>query len=293
MKIIFVVGPTGVGKTKLSIELAKKLDGEVVNADSVQVYEELVIGSAKTTQKEMDGIPHHLFDLKKLDENYTIYDYQKDARKKIDEILKRGKTVIVVGGSGLYINACYYDYEFKKEDNIIDIESLSDEEMYKELLKKNLPFEIDKDNRRRLMRYYVKYVNNSEEFTFGDVPSVYDNAIFLGLMADRKELYSLLDKRVDLMIEKGLIEEVRNLYRKYPNSRQLHSSICYKELIKYINGECMLEDAIIEMKKNNRNYAKRQYTWLNHKLPVTFIDVDFLNFDRVIENALEIIKNKP
>ena len=148
--VICIVGPTGVGKTKLSVELAKKLNGEVINADSTQVYKGLDVATAKITEKEKDGIPHHLFDIKTIEEDYTVYDYQKDARKVIDDILKRGKTPILVGGTGLYIKACLYDYKFNEELNKKDYSSLSLDELYQQLLKIDPNTNIHHNNRKRI-----------------------------------------------------------------------------------------------------------------------------------------------
>jgi len=287
--VIAVVGPTGIGKTKLSVDLAKMFDGEIINGDSTQIFQEANIGTAKVTDEEKDGIIHHLFDLKNLNEEYTVYDYQIDARAKIKDILSRNKTPIIVGGSNMYINALLYDYNFKKEDNICDLDMLSNDEMYYALKKLDLSLDIDRKNRQRLIRYYAKYINNSEQIEVDGTNMVYD-AFIIGLTTDREILYERLNKRVDLMIEKGLIEETRTLYEKYPDSKQLHNMIDYKEIIEYING-LPLEDAIVLMKQNCRNYAKRQYTWLNHKMNVKWFDVDFEDFSRTVKDVEMYIKS--
>ena len=153
MKIICIVGPTGVGKTKLSIELAKRFDGEIINADSTQVYKNLDIATAKITEEEKENIPHHLFDIKDITEDYTVFDYQKDARRCIDDILKRKKTPIIVGGTGLYIKALLYDYKFEEGNEKGNYSNLTNEELYKKILEINPNKEIHINNRKRLERY--------------------------------------------------------------------------------------------------------------------------------------------
>lgn len=285
--IITIVGPTGVGKTRLSLELAKKYAGEIINADSTQIYKEINIGTAKIENQE--GIIHHLIDLKSLDEEYTVYDYQKDARIILDDILNRGKTPIIVGGSGLYLSALLYDYKFTKESRVSDFDSLTDEEMYQELIKNGI--EIDKKNRQRLIRKYAKHINNSEPINIdnGGQNLVYQTKI-IGLTTDRETLYNKINKRVDQMIEDGLIKEVRTLFNKYPDSKQLKTTIDYKEFIPYLKNECHLEDVLIKMKQNSRNYAKRQYTWLNHKMDVKWFETNYDNFEKTISEIVEFLE---
>jgi len=291
--IIAIVGPTGVGKTKMSVELAKQLNGEIINADSTQVYQEINIGTAKATVTEMAGIPHHLLDITDLESEYTVFDYQNDARQRIENIKNKHKIPIIVGGSGLYLSALLYDYQFSKEDNVYDLDSLSDKEMYATLKKIHPDLEIDKKNRQRLIRAYAKYINNSEPIeNQGGQNLYYDDVIIIGLTTNRENLYEIINKRVEQMIENDLIKEVRTLYQKYPNSKQLKATIGYKEIISYIENEISLEEAIIEIKQNSRNYAKRQYTWLNHKMEVKWFDVNYDNFEETIESVMNEIGNK-
>ena len=286
--IIAVVGPTGVGKTKMSVELAKIFNAEIINSDSTQVFRRINIGTAKVSEEEMDGVVHHLIDIKDLDEEYSVYDYQLDARTYIDKILKNGKNVIIAGGSNMYLSALLYDYKFNKEDNVYDLDSLSNDEMYAELKKLNLNLDIDRKNRQRLIRYYAKYVNNSEPLEVNGSNLIYD-VKFVGLTTNREILHTRINKRVELMIESGLIPEVRELYNEYRDSKQLHNTIGYKEIIKYING-CDLETAITEIKQNSRNYAKRQYTWLNNKMDIKWFEVDFNNFNATVKQVEEYIQ---
>ena len=212
--IICIVGPTGVGKTKLSIELAKKLNGEIINADSTQVYKGMDIATAKVTEEEKENIPHHLFDIKEITEFYTVYDYQKDCRLKIKEIEERGNTPIIVGGTGLYIKAALYDYKFEEENgNINEYLEYSDDKLYSKLLSIDPNTLIHKNNRKRVVRalnYYEK--NNSTISSKQKTDKLLYDAVFIGLTTDRDNLYDIINKRVDKMIEAGLIEEVKAFY---------------------------------------------------------------------------------
>lgn len=283
--IITIVGPTGVGKTKLSLELAKKYNGEIINADSTQIFKELNIGTAKVTDTK--GIPHHLIDIKNLDEEYTIYDYQKDARNVLDDILKRGKTPIIVGGSGLYLAALLYDYKFTEEEIIIS-EDVSIKEMHAKLLE--LGLDININNKHRIKRKYLKHIINKKPI-INEKPIILYETIIIGLRADRDNLYHKINSRVDQMIEDGLIDEVKNLFQKYPNSKQLQSTIDYKEFIPYLNNENTLEDVINKMKQNSRNYAKRQYTWFNNKLDVNWFQTNYDDFNQTIKEVVNYINN--
>ena len=290
-KIIVIVGPTGVGKTKLSIELAKKIDAEIINADSTQIYRDINIGTAKIKDEEMENIPHHLINIKELTDEYTVYDYQIDARKILDDIFLRNKTAIIVGGSGLYLSALLYNYNFIKGDNVYDIDSLDNNEMYQLLKEKHPSLELDKNNRQRLIRAYAKYINNSEEIKSdsGGQTLLYECS-FIGLTTNRDTLYTKINHRVDKMIEDGLIEEVRTLWNLYPNSKQLSTTIGYKEFKDYIKDNDYLENVLLNIKQNSRNYAKRQYTWLNHKLEVKWFTTDYENFSNTVNEVLSFIK---
>jgi len=277
-KVIVITGPTGVGKTDLSIKLAKKLNAEIINADSMQIFKEMNIGTNKITEIERDGIIHHLIDIKELDDEYSVYDYQREGRLLIEDIIGRGKTVILVGGSGLYLSALLYDYEFNEESK--EEITISKEEMLKVLEENDIS--IDKDNFRRIERAYQRYVHNAPLSKKGD-NLLYD-VNFIGLTMERASLYERINTRVHKMIEKGLIEEVKALYKEYPHSKPLNTAIGYKEIISYLNEEISLDEAIKLIQKNTRNYAKRQYTWFNNKMNITWYDVNDLDLKQLIND---------
>ncbi len=288
--IIVITGPTAVGKTKLSINLAKKYNAQIINADSVQIYKKIDIASAKITDKEKENIIHHLIDIKNYDEDYSVYDYQIDARRIIDKLEKENKNIIIVGGTGLYIKALLYDYRFNKEEKE-EYTNLTDEELYNIILSINPNSTVDKNNRRRLVRELINLKNNTEN-NKGD-KLLYNDVMFIGLTTDRKELYERINSRVDNMINNGLIDEAKYFYKLDKNAKSLKTVIGYKELFKYFDNEITKQEAIDLIKKNSRHYAKRQYTWFNNKMDIKWFNVDFSNFDNTIKDVIEYIdKNK-
>lgn len=289
--VIVVTGPTAVGKTKLSIELAKKYNGEIINADAVQVYIGLDIGSAKVTKEEMDGIPHHLFNIKEVDEEYTIYHYQQDCRRLIKEIEDRGKTPILVGGSALYIKAALYDYNLSKEKENNTYDNYSAEELYNELIKLDKDIVIDKNNKRRLIRALNYYKENNKSINENKTDKLLYDTIFIGLTTDRQILYDKINNRVDIMVKEGLLDEVKSFYDKGIRTKPLLNAIGYKELYDYFDNNISLEEAISNIKKNSRHYAKRQYTFLNHQLPVVWFETDYNDFNTTIEKVSSYIDN--
>lgn len=287
-KIIVITGPTGVGKTKLSISLAKMLDGEIINADSMQVYKGLDIGTAKIKEDEKDGVVHHLFDICEVDEDYNIFNYQKDCRKVIEDILKRGKTPILVGGSGLYIKSALYNYEFQEESFHSEFEDLTNEELLEEI-KRHYETDIHVNNRKRLVRELNKIKNETTNNKDCHKP-LYD-FVTIGLTCDRSKLYDIINKRVDIMVNEGLVDEVKTLYNQNIRSKAIMTGIGYKELYKYFDGENSLEESIELIKKNSRNFAKRQYTFYNHQMDVKWFDVNFECFNKTVLEVFEYIKN--
>lgn len=282
-KVIVIVGPTAVGKTKLSIELAKKYDGEVINADSTQVYKNMDIATAKVTKDEMEGISHHLLDIKDIDEIYTVYDFQKDCRKKIEEIQKKGKTPIIVGGTGLYIKAALYDYKFNEESNSNEYNELSTEKLFEMLKKVDPNTEIHPNNRKRIVRS-LNYCNeNNEPMSLKEKSEklLYD-AVVIGLTTDRDILYSKINDRVDIMIKNGLINEAKNLYDTNIKSKAVLTPIGYKELFPYFENNSTLEECINKIKQNSRRYAKRQYTWFKNQMNVNWFTTNYNDFNKTV-----------
>ena len=292
--IIVIVGPTGVGKTKLSIELAKIYNGEIINADAMQIYKDLNIGTAKIKEEEKESIPHHLFDIKEVKEEYSIYNYQKDCRKKIEEIQSKEKTPIIVGGTGLYIKSALYDYhlEEKKDTNEL-YENKTNDELYQELIKSDNKAinKINKNNRRRLINAINHYRNTGISITENKTNTILYKAIFIGLTTDRDNLYSIINHRVDKMIIEGLIDEVKKFYQQNIYTKPLIGGIGYKELYGYFNGTYSKEEAINLIKRNSRRYAKRQYTFFNHQLPVKWFNTDYNNFNHTVKEVINYINN--
>lgn len=281
--IVAVVGPTGVGKTKLSVELAKKYNAVVVNCDAVQVYKELNIGSAKPTEEEKCGIEHMLFDIVSVTDNYTVKDYQKDLRNVLKKYHNRN--IVIVGGTGLYLCAGLYDYEFKEEINTNNYDNLSNEQLYNLALEKDKNMDIHKNNRVRLIRFLNRESkNNNGNKLLYDVK-------FIGLNLDRNLLYERINLRVDKMMKDGLLDEVKNLNPLRVSSRVLNTAIGYKELYDYFDKKISLEQAIEEIKQNSRHYAKRQFTWFNNKMNVTWFNVNLDDFQKTIDQVEDFLDN--
>lgn len=283
--ILAIVGPTGVGKTKLSIELAKKYNAIILNCDAMQVYKGMDIGTAKIKESEKEGIPHYLFDIKDVNDNYTVYDYQKDARNLLEKY--KDKNIIFVGGTGLYLKAALYSYEFREEDTTKNnYEDLTNDEIYALALKKDPNMNIHKNNRKRLVRFLNKETENESK-----AEPLYP-AIYIGLTCDRNVLYDRINKRVDEMFKEGLVEEVKSFYDQNINSKAIKTAIGYKELYQYFEGSISLEEAKDLIKKNSRHYAKRQYTWFNNQMDITWFNVDFKNFNNTIKEVEKYINER-
>ena len=287
--VIVVLGPTSVGKTKMSVELAKLLNGEIINVDSTQIYKDLDIATAKIKENEKDGIPHHLFDIKNIKEDYTVYDYQKDCRNKIEEILCQNKTPILVGGTGLYIKAALYDYKFNDEVNN-QFEDLTNEEIFNKLKELDENIDIHINNRKRLVRALNYCLNNNLKFSEKEKTDklLYDT-VFIGLTTDRNILYDRINKRLDVMVKDGLLEEAKKIYDSNIRTKAIMTPIGYKELFPYFENKKSLEECLELIKQNSRKYAKRQYTWFNNQMDVVWFNVDFDNFNNTIKEVYNYI----
>lgn len=300
-KVIVIVGPTGVGKTKMGVALAKHFIGEVISGDSMQIYKTLDIGTAKVTNDEMEGIIHHLIDIKEPTENYSVKDFQDQVRLKIKEITNRGKLPIIVGGTGLYIKAALYDYEFGEsqidhQEYVIKYQNYSNKDLYNHLvaIDESSAQALHPNNRQRVLRAIAIYestgVKKSETLAKQKHELIYD-AKFIGLTLKRDVLYERINQRVDLMMEQGLFQEINDLMKKnYSPELQSMKAIGYKEWFAYFKGEQSLEETLELIKKNSRNYAKRQYTWFNNQVPVKWFEVNLNNFDKTIEAVINDLK---
>lgn len=285
-KVIVICGPTASGKTGLSIELAKKINGEIISCDSMQIYKDMTIGTAKPTIEEMDGIKHYLIDCVSPEERYSVADYKKDAIKAIKEVLQKGKVPIVVGGTGLYIESLLYGIEFneikvdlqyrkklgeieEKEglDTLYELATKIDEEAIKK---------ISRNDRKRIYRILEIYHSTGKTKTELEIESrkngpEFDYILF-GITMDREKLYDRINKRVDIMIQNGLIEEVKELLKKYKSFPTAMQGLGYKEVVSYLDGEYSKEEMIEKIKMETRRYAKRQLTWFRKYKELIWID---------------------
>lgn len=285
-KIILIVGLTGTGKTTLSIKLAKKYDAVILNADSTQVYTEPLIATAKIKEHEKENIEHYLFDVVSLNDDYTLYDYQKDGRRLLDRFISENKNVIIVGGSGLYVKALLYNYvlEDKKEINI-DFSEYSNEELKNKVLALDPESDIHVNNRQRLESFLKHYYETGKVIKKTDeINNKLYNFISIGLKSDRETLYKMLDKRVDSMFNEGLLDEAERLYKM--NLKNYTNIIGYRELNEYFNGNISLDEAKELIKRNTRRYAKRQFTWFNNQMKdIKWFDVNYDNFYDTIKEV--------
>jgi len=303
LDVIAIVGPTASGKTALSLALAKLVDGEVINGDALQVYKGLNIGTAKITQEEMNGIPHHMFDLKEPTETFSVAEYQTEVRKWIKEIQSRGKMPIIVGGTGLYVQSVLYDFRFTEQASDFDVrnrlerelEEKGSDHLYEQLVAKD-PIDAKKihpNNHRRIIR--ALEIIEVTGMTKGDhEQDVGRDALFnhllIGVDMDRELLYERIDKRVDIMMAQGFLEEAKTLWDEGVRNMQSVQAIGYRELHQYIEGEISLDSAVELIKKNTRNYAKRQLTYFRNKLSVTWFDAGN-GTEEIIEEFFRILKD--
>lgn len=298
-KIIVIVGPTGIGKTNLSLTLAKQYNGEIINGDALQVYKHLTIGTAKITKEEMQNVPHHLIDFLEVEETYSASDFKQLAKEKITEIISRGKLPIIVGGSGLYIEGLLYDMSFggndshqievrkrlEEEANVNGIESLYQKLM---LLDKKATEKIQKNNKRRIIRALEVIEITGDLFSKQSYQdSLYDSYV-IGLNTDRDVLYQRINQRVDIMLEQGLLDECQFiLNEKYHLESQSLKAIGYKELFPYLYNQDTLDNCVSKLKQNSRRYAKRQLTWFRNRMTVNWYDPFLSNTLQTIQNDIE------
>lgn len=287
--VIVIAGPTGVGKTELSLYIASKINGEIINADSTQVYKDMNIATNKVTDTK--GIPHHLLDIMDINKDYSVFDFQQDARKIIDDILSRGKTPILVGGTGLYLKATLYDYEFDDKTSN-QYEGISNDELYKKLLEVDPETTIHLNNRVRIISALNYYEANHKPYSDKKKCSklLYDT-LFIGLTTERDILYYKINQRVDKMLTEGLEDEARLLYDSGVRSKAVMTPIGYKELFEYFDGNSTFEDAVELIKQRSRHYAKRQYTWFNNQMDLKWFKTNYEDFNKTCEEVLEYIKS--
>ena len=281
--ILAIIGPTAVRKTKLSIELAKKYNAIIINCDAMQVYQGLDIGTAKVTSEEKEGITHELLDFVPVTQNYTVYDYQKDARKLLEKY--QGRNIIFVGGTGLYLKSALYDYRFYEETTTNSYDNLTNEELYNLALAKDKNMTIHPNNRKRLVRFLNKEIQEYVE------PKPLYNFKIIGRTTSRDILYDKINKRVDVMFQSGLLTEVKSFYDQGIRSKALETGIGYKELYQYFDNKITLEEAKDLIKKNSRHYAKRQYTFFNHQLDVKWFNTNYEDFSKTIKEVEDYIEN--
>lgn len=303
-KIIVIVGPTAVGKTQLSIKLAKSFKGEIINGDSMQVYRGLDIGTAKVTQKETEGIVHHLIDIKDPDEPYTVSDFKRDAGEKIKEITEKGKVPIIAGGTGLYIESLLYDIshggmakpdaDFRQEmDELMNLKGKDHLHSLLEEKDKKAAEAIHPNNVRRVIRALEVIYKTGEPFSNYQSEKqkepVYD-ALVIGLTTDRPALYERINQRVDLMMKSGLMEEAETVLKNVPEDAQSLKGIGYKEFALYFKGRDELQSAVETVKQHSRNYAKRQLTWFRNRFEVD-VWADLISDPQDIEGIRQSVKD--
>jgi tRNA dimethylallyltransferase len=305
-KLVVLIGPTAVGKTAASIHLAKKFNGEIISGDSMQIYKTMDIGTAKISEEEMQGVPHHLIDIREPDESFSAAEFQELVRGKISEIHSRGKLPMIVGGTGLYIQSVIYDYQFTEapgdEEYRRQLEKEAEvrgnEEIHRRLeqVDPKAAVNIHPNNIRRVIRaleiHHCTGKTMSEFQQNQNSELVYDVAL-IGLTMDRDLLYSRIDKRVDLMMKQGLLDEVKSLYQEGLKDVQSIQAIGYKEIYEYLDGKVTMEDAVENLKQNSRRYAKRQLTWFRNKMDVEWFDMtNTRENNKKIEQISEFVAGK-
>ena len=300
-KVIVICGPTASGKTALSIELAKKINGEIVSCDSMQIYKDMDIGTAKPTVEEMQGIKHYLIGYVSPEKRYSVADYKIDAKKAIKEIIEKGKMPIVVGGTGLYLDSLIYEIEYQDIKLDEQYRNKLEEEVEKQGLEKLYekakqidPKAIEKispNDKKRILRILEIYHATGKTKTEQEIESrkkevEYDYKVY-ALDWDRQKLYNRINKRVDMMIEQGLVEEVKQILDKYDNFPTAMQGLGYKEVVEYLNGNLTKEEMIEKIKIETRRYAKRQLTWFRKNKQTIWLNAE----DMIQDNIQKILKD--
>ncbi|RIL24043.1 tRNA (adenosine(37)-N6)-dimethylallyltransferase MiaA [Staphylococcus gallinarum] len=300
--IIVLVGPTAIGKTEFSIELAKQFNGEIISGDSMQVYRHMDIGTAKISSDEMEGIPHHMIDILNPDEAFSAYEFKSRAEKLITEITERGKTPIIAGGTGLYIQSLIHNYAFEDEETISEtdnkrvqekmasLEPLSNEALHDYLAEfdPESAKAIHPNNRKRVVRAIEYYQKTKKLLSSRKKNAQYTenyDTLLLGIEMSRQTLYNRINNRVDIMLERGLIDEVKYLVEQGYESCQSMQAIGYKEIVPVIHNEMTIELATEKLKQHSRNYAKRQMTWFKNKLDVIWLDKEALTLSSMLRKV--------
>ncbi|MBE7295131.1 tRNA (adenosine(37)-N6)-dimethylallyltransferase MiaA [Staphylococcus haemolyticus] len=306
--LVVIVGPTASGKTELSIELAKQINGEIISGDSMQVYKQMDIGTAKVTNEEMDGIPHYMIDILNPDDSFSVYDFKLRAQALIEDITSRGKIPIIAGGTGLYIQSLIYDYPFDDETvskeveqktqlQLQKLEPLTNQEVHDYLatFDPQSAKDIHPNNRKRVLRAIEYYLNTkkliSSRKKVQQFTENYDT-LLIGIEMSRKTLYSRINKRVDIMLGHGLFNEVKNLVEQGYESTQSMQAIGYKELVPVVNGELSIDQAVEKLKQHSRQYAKRQLTWFKNKLTVQWFNRETMSLQMMLDEITTQINKR-
>ena len=292
-KIVVICGPTASGKTALGIQVAQQANGEIISSDSMQIYKDMDIGTAKPTEEERAQAVHHLVDFVSPDERYSVADFKKDATEKIEDILSRGKLPIIVGGTGLYVNSLIHNIEYKEEITDIEyrneLEKVDLETLYKQAMEidPEAATRVSQNDRKRITRILEIYHTTGKTKTQMEAESrqevKYDYKIFV-LTPERDKLYERINLRVDLMIQAGLVDEVKELLKKYKEFPTAMQGLGYKEVKEYLDGEITEEEMIEKIKQESRHYAKRQLTWFRQYKDATWLDTfDKNNVNIILE----------
>lgn len=292
-KVIVITGPTAVGKTKLSIEIAKRLQTDIINGDAYQIYQKMNIGTAKPTDDEKQGVIHHYMDFLDSGKTYSIAEFQKGVRECIDDLTSKNKVPLIVGGSGLYIDSVIKNYQFleeKRSNEQSKYDSLTNEELHQVLanLDPDKASEIHPNNRKRVLRAIELISSNVDNTSRSKKNELVYDALIIFLNDNRESLYDRINKRVDKMLADGLIEEVKNIgINNYSMTSKV--AIGYKEVIQYLNNEIDYNEMVELIKKNSRHYAKRQFTWFKNQDNCQVVNINLEDFNKTIDEVYNLI----